>query len=133
MILVDSTDPIGPGEGLFTNDFYRNCHRILSESGILINQHESAFYTTDAKEMRRAHEKIAKHFPIATVYGFNVPTYASGYWYFGFASKKLHPIDDVSSKKWESLNIKTKYYNNDIHKAAFALPNYVRESLVTSR
>ncbi|MEG1501632.1 MAG: polyamine aminopropyltransferase [Clostridiales bacterium] len=129
LILVDSTDPIGPGEGLFTFDFYENCRRVLAEDGILINQHEGAFYDNDIPEMKRAHEKIATVFPIAEVYGFNIPTYASGYWYFGFASKKYHPIKDHNPQKWEELGLQTKYYNSDLHKGAFALPSYVKDIL----
>ena len=68
LIIVDSTDPFGVGEGLFSQAFYRDCYRVLSEVGILINQHEGAFYDGDAQEMLRAHEKIRAVFPIAEVY-----------------------------------------------------------------
>lgn len=67
LILVDSTDPEGPGEGLFTVEFYNDCYRILSEKGILINQHEGAFFDGDIVEMKKAHSKIKKTFPIAKV------------------------------------------------------------------
>ena len=129
LILVDSTDPVGPGEGLFTPQFYRNCYRVLSENGIMINQHEGAFYECDFHEMARAHTKIAAAFPIARVYGFNIPTYASGQWYFGFASKKFDPIADQQAERWEAFGLKTKYYNSGIHRAAFALPSYVQDKL----
>ena len=65
LILVDSTDPIGPGEGLFTYDFYHHCERILTNAGILINQHESPYYESDAYEMKRSHAKLKASFPIA--------------------------------------------------------------------
>lgn len=129
LILVDSTDPVGPGEGLFTVDFYKDCFRVLTDNGILINQHEGAFYEGDIVEMKRAHEKIKKTFPIAKVFGFNTPTYASGYWYFGFASKTLDPIKDLKPEEWTKFGLKTRYYNIDLHKGAFALPNYVKEIL----
>ncbi len=129
LILVDSTDPAGPGEGLFTVKFYENCYRVLKEDGILINQHECAFHSLDAEQMQKAHKKIKKVFPIAKVYGFNIPTYATGYWYFGFASKKYDPITDLKSEKWNDIGLKTKYYNTEIHTGAFALPNYVKEVL----
>jgi spermidine synthase len=129
LIIVDSTDPTGPGESLFTEDFYRDCYRVLGDDGILINQHESAFYIEEREHMKNAHEKIRKIFPIAKVYGFNIPTYASGYWYFGFASKKYHPVEDHKKEEWEKRGLKTKYYNSDIHKGSFALPNYVKEIL----
>ena len=132
LILVDSTDPVGPGEGLFTREFYRNCSRILSDDGIMINQQEGAFYDWDFREMARAHAKINEVFPIAKIYGFNIPSYSSGYWYFGFASKKLDPIADHKPEQWDKFGLKTRYYNADIHKAAFALPNYVREKLAAT-
>lgn len=129
LILVDSTDPEGPGEGLFTVEFYQDCFRILTDKGILINQHEGAFYDGDIEEMKKAHKKIKQVFPIARVYGFNIPTYASGYWYFGFASKALDPVLDIQDKKWETFGLETKYYNTELHRGAFAVPNYVKKIL----
>lgn len=133
LILVDSTDPIGPGEGLFTNEFYSDCKRILSDDGILINQHESPYYKNYCHEMKRAHSKIKNNFPIAMVYQFHMPTYASGHWLFGFASKKYHPLNDFNAENWNSLGLKTKYYNTELHKGAFALPNYVIEELESAK
>ena len=129
LIIVDSTDPEGPGGSLFTVEFYRDCFRVLSDDGILINQHESAYYDEEREDMKKAHKKIREIFPIAKVYGFNIATYASGYWYFGFASKKYDPLEDHRPSGWEKLGLKTRYYNSEIHKASFALPNYVREIL----
>ncbi len=129
LIIVDSTDPFGPGEGLFTKEFYGNCFKALTEDGILVNQHESPFYTEDAKAMQRAHERIRKFFPICRVYQVHIPTYPSGHWLFGFASKKCDPLIDLDEQTWNSLGLKTKYYNTEIHKGSFALPNYVIEML----
>ncbi|MCL2437182.1 MAG: polyamine aminopropyltransferase [Clostridiales bacterium] len=129
LIIVDSTDPEGPGESLFSEAFYRDCYRALGDDGILINLHESALFDGDKQYFKNAHKKIKEVFPIAKVYGFNLPTYGSGYWYFGFASKKYHPIDDHKAAEWEKLGIKTKYYNSELHKGCFALPNYVKEIL----
>ena len=129
LILVDSTDPIGPGEGLFTTEFYQNCFNILSDNGILVNQSESPYYDQFSHEMKRAHKKIKNIFPISKVYQFHMPTYPSGHWLFGFASKKLDPIKDVDFDKWTALGIKTKYYNPQLHVGCFALPSYVQEML----
>ena len=128
-IVVDSTDPFGPGEVLFTKEFYGNCFRALSEEGILINQHESPFYHEDAKAMKSAHRRISHVFPQSFVYQAHIPTYPSGHWLFGFASKTLHPLEDVRSAEWNGLDIKTKYYNQALHRGAFALPTYVKELL----
>jgi spermidine synthase len=129
LILVDSTDPIGPGEGLFTFDFYNNCFRALNDSGILINQHESPYFESYSSEMKRAHSKITETFPIAKVYQFHQPTYPSGHWLFGFASKKFDPILDHKPNEWDKFKLNTKYYNSDLHKGCFALPSFVKEKL----
>ena len=129
LIIVDSTDPFGPGEGLFTKEFYGNCYKALTNDGILVNQHESPFYAEDALGMRKAHQKIVGFFPVCKVYQFHMPTYPSGHWLFGFASKKFDPIQDLDVAAWNELGLKTKYYNTGIHVGSFALPNYVKEQL----
>ena len=129
IIIVDSTDPFGPGEGLFTEEFYGNCFKALRSDGILVNQHESPFYAEDALAMQRAHKRIVKSFDISRVYQAHIPTYPSGHWLFGFASKKLHPTKDLDAKAWKALGIKTRYYNTNLHKGAFYLPTYVEEML----
>ncbi len=129
LILVDSTDPFGPGEGLFTKEFYGNCYKALKEDGIMVNQHESPFYKEDAYAMQRAHKRIVESFPISKVYQAHIPTYPSGHWLFGFASKKYHPLNDQHIEEWKSLGLKTRYYNEQLHKGAFALPNFVEEML----
>ncbi|NTW95229.1 MAG: polyamine aminopropyltransferase [Erysipelotrichaceae bacterium] len=129
LIIVDSTDPFSVGEGLFTKTFYKDCFRALKDDGILVNQHESPFYTHYQKNMQRAHKRIKETFPIARVYQAFIPTYASGHWLFGFASKKYDPIKGVDFEKWLKLGLKTKYYNPELHLGSFALPNYVKELL----
>jgi spermidine synthase len=129
LILVDSTDPFGPGEGLFTKEFYGNCCKALKEDGIMVNQHESPFYPNDAVAMQRVHKRIVESFPIARVYQAHIPTYPSGHWLFGFASKKYHPIEDQDVARWKAQGLKTRYYNEQLHRGAFALPNYVEEML----
>ena len=129
LIIVDSTDPFGPGEGLFTREFYGSCFNALNENGIMVNQHESPFFSKDADAMRRAHQRIKQVFPISLVYQAHMPTYPSGHWLFGFASKALNPISNLNDTIWNSYNIKTKYYNTKLHLGSFALPNYVKEDL----
>lgn len=130
LIIVDSTDPFGPGEGLFTKEFYGNCYKALKEDGIMVNQHESPFYDEDAMAMKRAHKRIVSSFDLSRVYQVHIPTYPSGHWLFGFASKKYHPVKDMNEARWSSLGIETKYYNPNIHRGAFYLPNYVQELLI---
>lgn len=129
LIIVDSTDPFGPGEGLFTKEFYGNCFKALKSDGIMVNQHENPFYKKDAIAMQRAHKRIVSSFPISRVYQLHIPTYPSGHWLFGFASKEHHPINGVDFERWDRLGIETRYYNVNLHRGAFALPNYVEELL----
>jgi spermidine synthase len=129
LIIVDSTDPFGPGEGLFTKEFYGNCFHALNDEGILVNQHESVYYTSYAAAMKRAHQRLQECFPIAKVYQAHIPTYPSGHWLFGFASKKYDPIKNLDADKWNELGLKTRYYNTELHTGAFAIPNYVKEQL----
>lgn len=129
LIIVDSTDPFGPGEGLFTKEFYGNCYKALREDGIMVNQHESPFYEQDALACQRAHKRIVESFPISRVYQAHIPTYPSGHWLFGFASKKYHPVHDLDSARWGLLGMDTKYYTTKLHQGAFYLPAYVEKLL----
>lgn len=129
LIIVDSNDPYGPSEGLFTKEFYGNCYKALKEDGIMVNQQGSPFYKQDAEAMQRSHKRIANTFPISRVYQAHIPTYAAGYWLFGFASKKYHPIDDLNQEEWSKLNLRTRYYTLRLHKGAFYLPAFLEEML----
>lgn len=95
----------------------------------MVNQCESPFYPEDRLSMQRAHKRIVESFPISKVYQAHIPTYPSGHWLFGFASKTFHPVKDYDGEAWEKLGIKTSYYNRELHVGAFALPNYVEELL----
>ena len=129
LIIVDSTDPFGPGEGLFTKEFYGNCFTALRENGILTHQHESTYYDSYTSMVSRTHRRMRSVFPVAMVYQAHIPTYPSGHWLFGFASKNIHPVYDFKPEAWEQLGLETKYYNTQLHTGCFALPNTVREVL----
>ena len=129
LIVVDSTDPFGPSEGLFTKEFYGNCYKALRDDGIMVNQQGSPFYAEDANAMQRSHKRIAETFPISRVFQAHIPTYAAGYWLFGFASKKYHPIDDLNKEAWNALGLKTRCYTTRLHVGAFYLPAFLEEFL----
>lgn len=129
LIIVDSTDPFGPGEILFTKEFYGNCFKALRDHGIMVNQHESPFYSYEATAMKRAHKRIKESFPVHSVYQAHIPSYPSGHWLFGFASITYEPLKDLNALRWNERGIKTRYYNTDLHRGAFYLPNYVKEML----
>lgn len=129
LIIVDSTNLFGHGEGLFTKEFYGNCYKVLHEDGIMVNQHESPFYSEESYSCQRMHKRIVESFPISRVYQAHIPSYPSGHWMFGFASKRYHPLHDLNAVAWNLLGINTRYYATRLHVGAFALPAYVEELL----
>jgi len=129
LIIVDTPDPFGPAEALFTKEFYGNCYKALKADGIMINQHESPFYQENAVAMQKIHKNVFKMFETCKVFHAHIPTYPSGHWLFGFASKKYHPLRDLREKEWNELGLQTKYYNTNLHKGSFYLPNYVTQLL----
>ena len=129
LIINDSTDPFGHTEGLFTKEFYGSCYNALKDDGIMVYQHGSPFYDEDEAACRSMHRKAFRSFPISRVYQAHIPTCPSGYWLFGFASKKYHPIKDFKPKEWNGLKIETWYYTTHLHMGAFMLPNYVEDLL----
>ena len=129
LIISDAIDPLGHAAGLFTKEFYGNCFRALKEDGIMVYQQGSPFYDEDEETCRAMHRKASHSFPISRVYQAHIPTCPSGYWLFGFASKKYHPLKDFDAKKWLERSIKTWYYSEHLHKGAFMLPKYVEDML----
>ena len=127
LIIIDSPNPFGAGEGLFTKEFYGNCFNALHEDGIMINQHESPFYKEEAFQCQRMHKRIIESFPISRIYQAHIPSYPSGHRLFGFASKRYHPIHDMDGIQWKLRGIQTKYYLPRLHEGVFALPAYVEE------
>ncbi len=129
IIINDSMDPLGYAEGLFTREFYGACYSALHEDGLMVYQHGSPFYDSDEDAFRAMHRKVYRSFPISRVYQANIPTCPAGYWMFGFASKKYHPLRDFDGDRWKARNIKTWYYTKNLHVGAFMLPKYVEDLL----
>ena len=129
IIVNDSTDPFGHTEGLFTKEFYGSCSKALKEDGIMVYQHGSPFYDEDEAACRSMHRKAYKSFPISRVYQAHIPTCPSGYWLFGFASKKYHPLNDFKPERFNDRNLETWYYTTNLHMGAFMLPKYVEDLL----
>ncbi len=122
VICIDSTDPIGPAEGLFAADFYRSVYRSLREDGIMVAQTESPFF--NAGLITRVNKDISEIFPITRLYLAAIPTYPSGLWSFTMGSKKYDPLEVDETKIPE---YPTKYYSPRIHKSVFALPKFVED------
>ena len=129
LIINDSTDPLGHTEGLFTKEFYGSCYKALRDDGIMVYQHGSPFYDEDEVECRKMHRKVFRSFPVSRVYQAHIPTFAAGYWLFGFATKKYHPLEDFRPERFDNLNIETWYYTTNLHRGAFMLPKYVEDLL----
>lgn len=125
IILIDSTDPMGPGEGLFTEEFYKNVNASLKEGGIMVCQSESPF--ADQKEIKMMQPLLKKAFPIVKTYVGPMPTYPGGYWSWTFCSNTVKPLEFIDEIRADEIAKDSKIYNKEVHKAAFALPNFVKE------
>lgn len=124
VILVDSTEPIGPAEGLFAKQFYQSIYRSLKDDGIMVAQTESPFVNADL--IKKVFQDIKQIFPITKLYQASIPTYPSGLWTFTLGSKKYDPTStDISGK----MPFDTKYYNFEVHKGAFMLPEMTKSLL----
>ncbi len=127
LILVDSTDPVGPAEPLFGPEFYSNIFRSLSDEGLVIAQGESPFYATEMQKTLMS--VISGQFPIAMPYNFSNMCYPGGLWTFMMGSKKLHPLKDYSAGRLLESGLKMNYYSSDLHLASFALPQFMKNHL----
>ncbi len=132
IILVDSTDPVGPAVGLFNEEFYRQSRRILTTQGIMVAQSESPRYNiTIFQEIYRTHKSVFGRNNVHAYLAF-IPTYPTGMWSFSFCSRaKLHPVNDLRAPAASrfAAEHKLNYYSEEIHKAAFVLPRFVREMI----
>jgi spermidine synthase len=124
VILIDSTDPIGPGEKLFTKVFYQNILEALTENGIMANQSESPVAVPD--ECLRINKLLHSVFPYVQPYTACIPSYPGGQWTWSFCSKGIKPFDQVNEKVAAELEKNCRYFNREIHKSVFVLPNYVK-------
>lgn len=135
VIIVDSTDPIGVGDVLFTDDFYENCARVLSKEGLIVNQCGVPFQQAD--ELRDTTARRAKFFPHVTAYLAAVPTYVGGFMTLGMA-KKGQPLKKPQSEELEKraqatgIMASCDYWTPDVHIASFSLPPYIARNLPRS-
>jgi spermidine synthase len=127
VIIVDSTDPIGPGEVLFTEEFYRNCRRCLTTGGILVNQNGVPFMQGD--EVTMTYRRRRRFFKDTGFYAAAIPSYYGGFMALGWASPnpraRAVPVATLR-KRFQAARLKTKYYTPEIHAACFALPRFVQ-------
>ena len=130
IIISDSTDPIGPGEILFTESFYVAARRCLREGGILAAQNGVPFFQPD--ELQTTWKRLSPHFESAGFYCAPVPTYYGGFMAFAWGAddSSVRDIDpQVLQERFAASGISTRYYNPAIHSASFALPQYMLDAL----
>jgi len=122
VIIVDSTDPIGAAEGLFSGNFYKSLYDCLTEDGIFVAQTETPVYLPDF--VKKIYNDIKAVFPITKIYMAAIPTYPGVYWSFTMGSKKYDP-EKVNPADIPEMD--TRYYHGRLHTASFVLPKYVEE------
>ena len=131
VIIVDSTDPVGVGEVLFTDEFYRNCARVLTKDGVIVNQCGVPFMQSD--ELRETSRRRACFFPHVSAYVAAVPTYVGGFMTLGVASnaQALTVDPEVIRQRAQRAGIlgTTRYWSPEVQAAAFALPPYIADCL----
>lgn len=130
VIIVDSTDPIGPGEVLFTAAFYAACKRCLTPGGIVVTQ--NGVPSLQGSEVTNSWNRLGQSFKDVWFYVAAVPTYQGGFMTLGWASddpaKRRHDVATVEAR-FAPLGIDTRYYTPAIHQACFALPKFVVDLL----
>ncbi len=127
VILVDSSDPVGPAENLFKRDFFESLKKSLKPDGIVVLQSESPFYHLDIIKNVRGN-LLGAGFDNVLFYWAHIPTYPGGVWCWAIASCTYHPIKDFSLEG-KDFNMDLKYYSPEIHKASFILPEYFKRAL----
>ncbi len=118
IILIDSTEPVGPAVQLFLPEFYQAVYNALKADGMIVAQSESPFFNADVIKM--VYDGISSTFPVTKLYLANVPTYPSGLWSFTVGSRQYDPEIILSAPEGPK-----KYYTQDVHQAAFKLPAFV--------
>jgi spermidine synthase len=122
VIMVDSTEPVGPAVELFSKGFYQGIYDALKEDGIFVAQTDNPWFKADL--IQTVNRDVKEIFPIVRVYTANIPTYPSGLWTFTMGSKVHDPLQVEEASIPEFT---TKYYTPRLHKAAFALPKFVED------
>ena len=129
VIIVDSTDPLGPGKVLFSAKFYAGCRRCLKRGGVLVTQ--SGVPILQTGELTTGIGRLRKLFADGSCYVAAIPTYVGGHMAMGFATdnKALRrtPLKTIAARYKKAGGFKTRYWTPEIQKAAFALPRFIRE------
>ncbi len=129
LILVDSTDPVGPAAGLFRKEFFRDCHKALADDGILTIQSESPWIPDLMDLIVEVNRDLKDLFGNVHPYLAGIQTYQAGLWMFQMASKVHNPKDTGVAQRIRDAKKRYRYFNEDIYSASFALPQFVKDKL----
>ncbi len=124
-ILIDNSDPVGPGEGLFTDDFYRAAHGRLTEGGVLAAQSGSPYFQQD--ELHRTYTIASGAFADVRVYLANIPTYPGSLWSFTLAGERLRLDVETAAKRAADRGIASRYWTPELQRGAFDVPKIVAD------
>jgi len=128
VVIVDSTDPVGPAEPLFGREFYSNVRRVLNPGGVVVSQAESPYF--NAEQQRSLVEILGALFRRVHLYNYANITYPGGFWSFTFAAEgDLCPLGDFDAGRVAVSGLPFRYYGPEVHRAAFALPPFQVEAL----
>lgn len=130
IIMLDLSDPVGPAADLFEKEFHQAVFDHLNDDGIMIAQSEAP--TLNKPIIKKMYGHLRQIFPIVDMYTCHMPIYPSALWSFAYCSKKYHPLHDLDQARWDKLGLKTRYYNPEIHRAAFAHQPFIKE-LISAR
>lgn len=125
VVIIDSTDPVGPAEGLFAVDFYRDCYRALSDGGVLVQQSESPLLHAQTIIKNVQQDLKAAGFASAHTMPFPQPVYPTGWW-SATMGRKNGDVDVFRESAAKEKAFSTLYYNNDIHRGALAVPEFMK-------
>ncbi len=128
VVLIDSTDPIGPGEGLFNENFYNDVKKAVKKGAIITPQTEGPF--AQSENFKKTYKLLKKVFKNVAPYCSPMPTYPGGYWSWGFCSDDVEiPLDytKIDKSRAQTIEKTSKLYNRELHSAVFKVPNFVKE------
>jgi spermidine synthase len=126
LIIIDAPDPIGAATRLYSKTFYKHCFSALKKDGILTTHAETPSFKKELTIMHSIYSKFKTIFPIVELFTASIPSYSIGIWCFIFCSKKYHPLNDFKENLVHRKNLTYRYYNAAIHRAAFALPTFLK-------
>jgi spermidine synthase len=135
VIIVDSTDPQGPGKALYSQKFYRSCKRCLNKGGVVVTQNGVPMF--QPRELTSSITKLGRLFADTSCYVAAIPTYVGGHMAMGFATTdqrlRQTPVKTIAARYRKAGSFATEYWTPDVHVAAFALPRFIAEKVTRAK